>query len=1023
MSDLTVLPDLDAGAAFPTRTMPKVLCCLCGVDIDPNPANMCVNCLRNQVDITEGIPKQIVLHHCRGCDRYLRPPWCAVELESRELLAICLKKITGLNRVRLVDAGFIWTEPHSRRIKVKLVIQKEVLNGVRLQQVFAIEFVMQNQQCDACQRSYTDHTWRAMVQVRQRVEHKRTFFLLEQLILKHRAHEKCINVEQVPAGVDFSFGERSHALKFIDFLSAVVPIRTKAAKQLISEDVQSAIKNYKFSYAAEIVPLCRDDLVVLPAKTAATMGAMNPLCLVQRVSNHIFFLDPRTLQMGEMPAERYWAEPFRPLMGTDRLEEFTVLDVRAVTIAPLTGAALRRKQKGRAPASAPGSRAGGSSVAGSSRRGGMTAVGSTASATGSGMDGDGDSDSDSDGADSDGAAAGGAGAGAGASAGPARTASGSSAASVGSKRRRDGAGGGGADVDDRASTLGASSLAGGSTFAGGFTGAVSLAGGSIQFHGASSVASTVTGGPKGKMLLAEAEIIRTRDLEAGRTDTMTVRTHLGNVLQAGDLVLAFDLTNAVYNEADAEASSLGGRSKARGTARASSKFELPDAVIVRKTYRRKGVGRSGPGGSGAGAAFEDDGASTVISSVMSGKEKRKAARAAAAAGTSSSGAAAGGAGMEADGADESAGAGAGALKPARAARAAAGGGGGGSGAAKQRLWKLRRFDDELPTTHSDATRKGDEERREAEFEAFLREIEDDPALRKSLNLYKDRAALEAAGLAGALAGAGAGGKGAIGAATRGATAAAPSKVKLRPTSAAAGAGGAAAAGPKLSAAERLAAAARLAAGDDDGDDDDGGEGPPDIDLAELLDEMSLGTSTAAAGAADDAAAKAAAPAAAASSSSAGGAGAAGSAPASAAASAGTADADADAAGAYVDPEDAKLLAQYKAREARMKRLAGAAGSAAGGDEEDDGGDDGGLAAAAAARAAAAAKAARKGKAGKRRDTGAFAARGGAAGRGVALVPETVAEEDGEGEDDEDEGEEGGAVAPSAAAPAAAGDKA
>jgi NMD protein affecting ribosome stability and mRNA decay len=28
--------------------------------------------------------------------------------------------------VRLVDAGFIWTEPHSKRIKVKLTIQKEV---------------------------------------------------------------------------------------------------------------------------------------------------------------------------------------------------------------------------------------------------------------------------------------------------------------------------------------------------------------------------------------------------------------------------------------------------------------------------------------------------------------------------------------------------------------------------------------------------------------------------------------------------------------------------------------------------------------------------------------------------------------------------------------------------------------------------------------------------------------------------------------------------------------------------------
>lgn len=59
-------------------------------------------------------------------NRYLRPPWVACELESRELLAVCLKKITGLQKVKLVDATFVWTEPHSRRIKVKLTIQKEV---------------------------------------------------------------------------------------------------------------------------------------------------------------------------------------------------------------------------------------------------------------------------------------------------------------------------------------------------------------------------------------------------------------------------------------------------------------------------------------------------------------------------------------------------------------------------------------------------------------------------------------------------------------------------------------------------------------------------------------------------------------------------------------------------------------------------------------------------------------------------------------------------------------------------------
>lgn len=30
------------------------------------------------------------------------------------------------SQVRLIDAGFLWTEPHSKRIKMKVTIQKEV---------------------------------------------------------------------------------------------------------------------------------------------------------------------------------------------------------------------------------------------------------------------------------------------------------------------------------------------------------------------------------------------------------------------------------------------------------------------------------------------------------------------------------------------------------------------------------------------------------------------------------------------------------------------------------------------------------------------------------------------------------------------------------------------------------------------------------------------------------------------------------------------------------------------------------
>lgn len=64
---------------------------------------------------------------CLQISRYLLPPntWVSCSLESRELLRICLTRLKGLSKVHLIDAGFVWTEPHSKRIKVKLSIQKE----------------------------------------------------------------------------------------------------------------------------------------------------------------------------------------------------------------------------------------------------------------------------------------------------------------------------------------------------------------------------------------------------------------------------------------------------------------------------------------------------------------------------------------------------------------------------------------------------------------------------------------------------------------------------------------------------------------------------------------------------------------------------------------------------------------------------------------------------------------------------------------------------------------------------------
>lgn len=55
--------------------------------------------------------------------------------------------------------------------------------------------------------------------------HKRTFLYLEQLILKHNAHKDTISIQEKRDGLDFYYSQRAHAVKMVEFLGAVVPIR------------------------------------------------------------------------------------------------------------------------------------------------------------------------------------------------------------------------------------------------------------------------------------------------------------------------------------------------------------------------------------------------------------------------------------------------------------------------------------------------------------------------------------------------------------------------------------------------------------------------------------------------------------------------------------------------------------------------------------------------------------------------------------------------------------------------------
>lgn len=183
-------------------------------------------------DIARHTPRVRTLHESKYPVHLYSLIVCTIVCTRRHLLTAVTSgltpppfppKVSGLKKVKLVDASWIWTEPHSRRLKLKLTVQKEVGNGAVLQQAMAVTFVVRNQQCDNCAAAFTNNTWTAVVQVRQRVDHKRTFFYLEQLILKHSAHSQCTNIQVRTA------------------ISVLTSTREVFTPEIVSEDVEVSV--------------------------------------------------------------------------------------------------------------------------------------------------------------------------------------------------------------------------------------------------------------------------------------------------------------------------------------------------------------------------------------------------------------------------------------------------------------------------------------------------------------------------------------------------------------------------------------------------------------------------------------------------------------------------------------------------------------------------------------------------------------------------------------------------------------
>jgi len=349
--------------------LPSIPCCICGVLIHPNAANQCGSCLASQFDLKSVLQRgpgggELLILQCRQCRRYKHTStfYAHHDPESPQLLALCLKQIPALSpssthsnntsdsyAMKLTDSSWIWTEPHSMRLKLRLTVQADVssdsLRPITIQQRLPVEFRVKFEQCSDCQRSYTNRTWHALVQIRQKTTSRNGLLSLEQAMAKNaNMRRNVLRLQTVKNGFDFYFMSFADAQSFVHDVGKITPMKTKQTSKLVSEDVRNNDAHLKHTIVCDLVPLNKNDLIAV-GKGASSQGGCKlagRMCLVERVTNgSIRLMDVSPSRRGcssgggvmdcmvDLHPEKYWKgeKHYRVLGESTRLTRFVVLDV------------------------------------------------------------------------------------------------------------------------------------------------------------------------------------------------------------------------------------------------------------------------------------------------------------------------------------------------------------------------------------------------------------------------------------------------------------------------------------------------------------------------------------------------------------------------------------------------------------------------------------------------------------------------------------------------------------------------
>ena len=351
--------------------LPTIACPECGAaTVAREDGVLCLACIRATYDwrapLEAHVRKNAQLMRvmrCVECERVLTSEaaskvrrWERCDRESDELLGFLLRRIKaaligkkaahlveGLSNglrgqeLRLVDARLVWTEPHSRRLRLDAE-----LSHACVRQRCEFEFVEDHMKCEDCSGEARERRNKKMgkgggdfgcrVQVRvarlttgDAAGGARTLRSLEDFLRSFgkRGGPKHLpfSAHRLPhsRGLDVDFDREHDALAFVEELRRAgrAPVRlANRTKKLLTHDPKANTAEFQRTILLEIPPVCKHDLV----------RAAGRVCLVLSVRAAISLADVASGESREVNAEQYFKSPFDALATTAKLVDVRVVD-------------------------------------------------------------------------------------------------------------------------------------------------------------------------------------------------------------------------------------------------------------------------------------------------------------------------------------------------------------------------------------------------------------------------------------------------------------------------------------------------------------------------------------------------------------------------------------------------------------------------------------------------------------------------------------------------------------------------